>query len=442
MKRMKMNTLIVLMLATSFMAGMLSTVVHGKTTITVSHRGITSEVEWMKSLKASFETGNPSIEIELVPIAGGVVGYAEKLALLWAAGTPPDVMYGYGDRAAIVHFGWTRDLTGLVERDAKEINLGDFLPGAWEIWKRDGKQVGVPLTLLGAGIFYNKELCSESGLAYPPASWEDPSWTWDALVAYGKKLTKADSRGLITQFGFSHWWGIDSPALTWLFGSDWFPEEAYRTGTVREMALFTPQNINAYQAVSDLHFKHGICAGPALAMAQSGNFESGKIAMDATEWWKVSSVYVPKAKFSWGVAPYPKVVDKRLTNIISDPLFMASATKHPEEAWSFMKYAIGREAMELYAATVNSPPARRSAFKVYLARIANASGLKEAEVFSAFVGPLEHGGRRIDVIVNWAHIKGFVAARLDPIYKGTQSVESTLEAAEKATNAFLQTLPW
>src|SRR5690606_6800741 len=133
----------VALLCTALLLGSAIGLASAQTTIVVGHRLDDGEVQWMQWLKEEFERRNPDVEVELIGI-GWAPEYVEKLTVLWASGTFPDVFYGTRDKRVYVLNGWTKDLTPYFERDKADLDLSDFFPGSVDVWNFDGKQYALP----------------------------------------------------------------------------------------------------------------------------------------------------------------------------------------------------------------------------------------------------------------------------------------------------------
>jgi ABC-type glycerol-3-phosphate transport system substrate-binding protein len=59
------------------------------------------------------------------------------------------------------------------------------------------------LPQLNSGVIFNKRLIEEAGLASPYELVKKNTWNFDTLKKYAKALTKVDSNGVTTQYGFS-----------------------------------------------------------------------------------------------------------------------------------------------------------------------------------------------------------------------------------------------
>ena len=230
-----------------------------QTTVSVYHRNELREIEWMEQVKEAFEAANPDIKIELIQgIDGGGPGYAERLAVLFASGNPPDVFYGSTDKAGFVLNGWARDITDLIEHDRAAMNLDEFFPGVFDSVTRRGRIFGVPTIAMGHAIFYNKQLLSEAGLALPPTDWDDGGWDWTEFVEYAQKLTHAHPDGTLQQAGISSI-GITDAAR--LFGAEWFPPEAFETGIATHVTLLQPEMEQAYTEIQKLYSELRVSSG-------------------------------------------------------------------------------------------------------------------------------------------------------------------------------------
>lgn len=414
-----------------------------KTTIRVYHRDELREVEWIKQVKATFEAANPDIEVELVQgIGGGGAQYAERLAVLWAAGNAPDVFYGSTDKAGYILNGWARDVTPLIARDRKAMDFDDFFPGIFNASMRKGKNYGVPAIAMAQAIFYNKRLFAEAGLAPPPVDWNDPGWSWNTFVQYAEKLTRFDPSGRATQVGVS---GVGLSDVAWMAGADWFPAEAYETGIATRATLVNSEISQAYGEVQRLYVEKGAAAaGPRSGVSGWDGFWGGKVGMDWTGWWKVRNYVDIKENggmnFEWGIAPLPRLKSRSNTRW-SDPWFISSVTKHPEEAWRFVRYVTSAQGETSFARHVAFPPSRRSALGPYIETITKASGMTRVEALTALSGALEHSRAAADESIGgMSVVEPIIDAEMDPMLQGERGVNDALEQAQRRVNAALQEL--
>ncbi|MDD4518755.1 MAG: extracellular solute-binding protein, partial [Limnochordia bacterium] len=280
-----------------------------KVSIVFYHRGYTTEVEWAEAVIERFEALNPHIMVEsLSSGSGGGSEFSEKLTVLVASGNAPDVFYGSTDKLGFILKGWTRDLMPFIERDATEIALDDFFPGVMDSFVRSGAIHGIPLTVTPQLIFYNKDMFAEAGTSAPPSDWNDTQWTWDAFIDVSRKLTVTNADGTYSQLALSQATDMQLPDVSWMFGGDWFDEEAYRTGYPTHSTMLTTENVIAFEAIADL-YAHYAAAGPRKGIDTYYGFGRGQIAMDWIGAYKLNN-YVETQRaggmsFAWGLAATP-----------------------------------------------------------------------------------------------------------------------------------------
>ncbi len=178
------------------LALLISTVAQAeKVRIVYYHRSNTTEAEWAKAVIARFQELHPDIEVQSLPSGtGGGPDYAEKLAVLRASGSAPDVFFGSTDKLGYILKGWTLDLTPYVNRDRAALKINTFFPGVWDTFNRGGRIYGIPLTVTPQFLFYNKDLFAKYGLPALSPDWDETSWTWNTFVEYGLVHNRPTSR--------------------------------------------------------------------------------------------------------------------------------------------------------------------------------------------------------------------------------------------------------
>src|SRR6266511_2698563 len=84
-------------------------------------------------------------------------------------------------------------------------------------------------------VFYNKKLFDQAGVQYPPASYDDQSWTWDKWLETARAVTKPDKDPAKAV------WGVDQvmpgSLIIAVFGVDLFDDGVYATGKPARMNL-------------------------------------------------------------------------------------------------------------------------------------------------------------------------------------------------------------
>jgi sn-glycerol 3-phosphate transport system substrate-binding protein len=158
---------------------------------------------------ADFEAAHADIKVKPV-YAGSYQDTITKVLTAIKGGEVPQLsvilstdMFTLIDEDAVVPF------EDLVKTDADKSWLGGFYPAFMENSRTGGKTWGIPFQRSTIVMYWNKDAFKEAGL--DP---EHAPTTWDELVEDGKKLTKRDASGNVTQ------WGVEIPSSGfpyWLF---------------------------------------------------------------------------------------------------------------------------------------------------------------------------------------------------------------------------------
>lgn len=160
---------------------------------------------WASNQGASLEADKATLTPELkkfekqtgIKVKLEVIPWSDLLNRILAAATS-----GQGPDVLNIGNTWSASLqaTGALRPfDAKAFDaIGGkdrFVSSALGATGAEGKDpAAVPLYSLAYGLYYNKKMFADAGIANPPA-------TWDELVADGKKLTKGGKYGLAVEGG-------------------------------------------------------------------------------------------------------------------------------------------------------------------------------------------------------------------------------------------------
>jgi multiple sugar transport system substrate-binding protein len=377
-----------------------------------------------------FESKHPNIKINLI-----VVPWADfdtKMQTMIAAGTPPDVWSHWGPSGFqdYVKRGLVADLTPYIEKD--NFDLSDFVPEVLDIYKVDGKVMGLPILTTGSFVFYNKDAFDAAGVEYPPTDWDDTSWTWDAFVEKCGALTKNIDDPATAMFGCNlGFWPND--AYAWLWGQDLYPDSAYQTGFADEAYLDSEGAIAGFQARQDLVWKLHYMPDPAQVDALGGGdiFQSGKVAMHLTGgwgWWQFGNAKLHE-KFNWGVAALPYGAEGRRDVVFTDPWMMSSKTDHPDEAWELLKYLASPDVQRGWMELTGAPPVRASLAEDWYKQFPS---MTPEEVKEVHLGALKHGRESPNhLLVKFDQLNQIVSSAVDPIFNNEKPAAEVLPAANE-----------
>ena len=386
------------------------------------------EQKWEnETIIPDFEAKNPNIKINLV--VGPWADFDTKMQTMIAAGTPPDLWSHWGPSGFqdYVKRGLVADLTPYIEKD--KYDLSDFMPEVLDIYKVEGKVMGLPILTGGSFIFYNQNLFDAAGVSYPTTNWDDTTWTYDAFLEKCKALNKVSepfdpSKDIFgCNLGF---WPND--AFAWMWGQDFYPDSAYQTGFADTAYLDKPAVIEAFQAKQDIVWKLHYQPDPAQSSAYGGDiFTTGKVAMNLTGvwgWWQSIT------DFKWGAGALPYGAPGRKDVVFTDPWMLSSKTSHPNEAWTFLKYLVSPDVQSSWTKLTGAPPVRASLLDGWYKQFPSMTpeGVKEV-----FVGSLKYGRESPNhLLVKFDQLNQVVGSAVDPISNNEKKAADALPAANTA----------
>jgi multiple sugar transport system substrate-binding protein len=299
---------------------------------------------------ADYVAGNSDLVLSL-EIYRNAVAY-DTLATQIATGNAPDIIGPIGVRALQSFGDQLLDLSSHITKN--NVDLSQIPQSLIDVYKLDGKQIGIPMAVYPSFIYYNKTLFKEAGVPEPPhkvgEKYEGKDWTWATVAELAKKLT-VDKNGNdatspdfdpanIVQYGLdSQWTENDARAWATVFGGAGSAvaddgKTAQWPDNWREGLKFY------YDGVWKDHF---IPAKPAVdGMAGGNTFQSGQIAMDVVHLWYTCCVYPTegaKPVTDWDIAVLPQGPDGNVTSKLhADTIGILSSSKHPDEAFEVLSF--------------------------------------------------------------------------------------------------------
>jgi multiple sugar transport system substrate-binding protein len=299
---------------------------------------------------------HPDVQIDFLSVPD-FDNYYDKLVQLHAAGTPVDVQRHNSHRLGLsLGQGMVMELSALYDRD--KVDIDDVLQGVMPVITREGGKIyAIPQDENLYGLLYNPALFDEAGLPYP-----DDKYTFDQMLEDAGKLTKKDSSGNVTQWGFMSWWNSWN---LWGFilgygGKIW---ENPRTPQERVVV-----DEGWYQALG-LWKKIMIDFELTPAQEMAGNlganvfFEQKRAAMLVDGTWRQPFVKKAAPDLDFAMTSFPKGTVKK-SRASSCAWGISTGTKELETAWDLAKYLYTPEAQVAYWQILwVAPPARLSVVK-------------------------------------------------------------------------------
>lgn len=303
-----------------------------KVTIQYSSWGSESEIRILKPILNEFELENPDIKVDFLHIPQN---YFQKLHLLFASNTSPDVLFVNNQYLPIyANAGLLEDLTDYSEF----FNFDDYYKKSLDSLSWDGKLYAIPRDISNLVIFYNKDIFKKYNVSYPKSG-----WNYDEFVEIAKKLThKPEIYGI----------SFEEEPLFYLpylmsFGLD-------------DVPVFEDKNTqNGLKKYADLRTKYNIAPLKqeiaSATMAQM--FLQGKLAMHVSGRWLVPK-YREEANFDWDIIEFPKGTYGSIVPMDSSGWAISKNSKHKKESAKLIQFLSSKNCSEKFTQSGLITPAR------------------------------------------------------------------------------------
>ncbi len=301
-----------------------------------------------KYLIPEFERTHPNIKIRLNSSMGDT-GYDAKLLTLIAGKIAPDIIHITQQNFPFyASKGLLMDLNPAIEKDP-EFNIDDYFGQVVDGLRYQGELLGLPSDFSAICLVYNKKLFDEAKVPYP-----DETWDWNKFLWAARKLTKdTDGDGATDQFGFA---SVNSynrwPAWVWANGGEVLSADA------KKCLMDDPKAIEGLKFYINLSLKEHVAPTSTQNLGQDYEqmFMAQRAAMIADSRYAYK-LFSKGLEFPWDVAHMPKGPAGRATTFIWGGNCILKSTKHPKEAWEFLKFVSGYEGALLNVKAGNAFPA-------------------------------------------------------------------------------------
>jgi multiple sugar transport system substrate-binding protein len=199
-------------------------------------------------------------------------------------------------------------------------------------------------------MYYNTKMLQQAGLQ-PPRK----EWTKDEFLEMAQKLTRRSGSGDPEVFGFGFAVQYFSGTIPWMYANG----TSLLSADLTKSNLKDPRVLEVLQFLQDLVWKHKVSPKPPASHADIHSLmAAGKIAMAGGGRWPV--LQMTKAGFSdFDVQYFPRWKEQ-ITEYGVGGFVIMKSTKHPEEAWKWVKFLTSKRALEILTRIGQAIPARRS----------------------------------------------------------------------------------
>jgi multiple sugar transport system substrate-binding protein len=329
----------------------------------------TQKALYEKSLKKFTADSGVQVEILTVPSQD----YPKKVASMQQAGTLPDVFVCTNANSSfgpLVDRGDLYDFTGYLDKGVGQYKLDKdkFGPGYLDLFTRKGKVYGIPHEVNVNGVYYNKRLLKEAGVALPTAD-----WTWNDLFADAERLT-VRSGGKVTRNGMIVGLEtLDNPLGTSMYAQSMGGEPMARQ-SVSWVGVTDPKagpefvdGASRFAAA----VKQGWFTGPNFKTDTAvAAFTAGKVPLlYGGQWFTFFFGNGPKDE--WGYVPAPKGTAGRVSILEAHGFCSPKGVRNPSAAWKTIAYMAEHGFNDAYAEIGVTPVAYRAGTGGFFTYMAN-----------------------------------------------------------------------
>lgn len=278
------------------------------------------------------------VELEILAYADLVSSVQARLS----GGNAPDVvrLTGLGEFAA--------DLLPLDDQLGSDF-ADEFLDGPMKaVRNKDGKMIAVPSDLTMNGPFINLEMFKKAGVEPPSV---DKPWTWEEMIAAGKKIKEATG----SQYAFAmDKSGHRLSTILSQHGTALLNEKGYALDKDKATKALKP----LVDMMADESMPKDFWIGSGSRYEGANEiFLAGETPIYLSGSWQVGQ-FASDAQFEWATAPNPCADE---CGGFPGGKFMAalSASKNPELAAEFVRFMNDAESQEHFASVSGNLPTRK-----------------------------------------------------------------------------------
>jgi multiple sugar transport system substrate-binding protein len=230
---------------------------------------------------------------------------------------PGLVLIDNPDFASRISMGLLADVTDNFIKDFGS-NINQFYPAPLATCKSGDKYYGVPFGSNDLGLFYNKDMFKEAGIASAPT-------TWDEMTADSEKLSKNGVYGMAVSAIKNDEGSFQF--FPWLYSAGATYKNINSAGGIKALALMQDYVNKGYLSKESINWTQ------ADAEKQ---FATGKAAMMLNGPWNIETVQTDAPKMNFGIASIPK--DAQFASVTGGENLGIIKGHNEEDGWKFLKF--------------------------------------------------------------------------------------------------------
>ncbi len=300
------------------------------------------EENYITKVVDAYNASQDKIHVTLTVIPSD--SYDDKLKVMLAGQSDVDLVdiRGISQTTTYSAGGALLDITDRIESSGLDTSkYGDM----WEASAYNGKYYALPTRTTCWALFYNADMIKEAGMEAPgQMTWSEYKEYADKLQAFYDGKTAEDG----TPIKAGYW-------VPWIYIFDSVQHGSYAND---EDTTYLQESIEVLKGLykDGSHYSYeDVSSGTYDYISE---FENEHVALLPNGEWCVNMIMQAKEEgktdVNWEVAPMP-IPDEGVEAGTSWGQFqyaaITSTSKHPDEAFDFLKYLCGEEGSEIYAST-------------------------------------------------------------------------------------------
>ncbi|HEU3956090.1 sugar ABC transporter substrate-binding protein [Streptococcus pneumoniae] len=309
---------------------------------------------WQKVVDNFNQSGKSKYKVvtEYIPRSGSGGGYEDKVNAAITTNSLPDVITLDGPNTAA--YAKSKVITPLDDY-LKDNNMDDVLDSIKQQGTYNGKFYAFGFSESNVGVYYNKKMFKEAGIAESELPTLEKPWTWDEFNTIAKKLKdyynkpaidfRINSNDEMLPYAYM--------PLIWSNNGSVVNED----GTKAEGYFNSKESVEAVQFIQNL-----VKEGYTTVSPVEKGFETGEYPMLLSGSWTIADMNTNYKDIDFGILPYP--VSSKTKKLVSPSgswqLAVTTKSDKKEAASEFVKFATNTESSEIISLGNSVLPIRKS----------------------------------------------------------------------------------
>lgn len=366
---------------------------------------------FFQALAEKFNAANPDIEVQIEHLPWPEM--QQQLVTDISAGTAPDISHmATRWMSGFAQDGVLAPMEGLMSPGFAET----FVPTYLDLQKQDGHTWGLPIAASVRGLFYNKAIFEQAGIAEPPKTWDE---AFDAAVKID--ALEGDIYGIGIQ-------GKDLDAEGYWFYSLWTHGGAV-IGADGKSGFASPEAIAATK--NYVRFIEANVTQPGITGSSREDlqnlFAAGKLGMVLSGPWFNAQLAEQGKDVDYGISTIP-VATTPATYGVTDTIAILESSQVKPSAMKFLEFIFNEENRLEFG--------KLEGFVPVLQAESDEPFFTENPRMSVFLemGPV---AKFAPLVPAWEEIADGLRSELSAIYSGDVEVEAGLQRAADKMNELL-----